>query len=79
MLIPPLIQRFLIWQKWCDKIAGGSINVIYDIPEDNQYGYAADTKLKLNSDKLCSLGWKPRIDLETSYRRLIEYIKETEC
>ena len=63
----------------CDKIAGGSINVIYDIPEDNQYGYAADTKLKLNSDKLCNLGWKPRIDLETSYRRLIEYIKETEC
>ena len=63
----------------CEKIADGSINVIFDIPEVNQYGYAADTKLKLNSDKLQSLGWKPRIDLETAYRRLIEYIKETEC
>lgn len=63
----------------CEEVADGSINVIYDIPESNQYGYAADTKLRLNSDKLQSLGWEPRIDLETAYRRLIEYIKETEC
>ena len=63
----------------CEEIADGSINVVYDIPESNQYGYAADTKLRLNSDKLQSLGWKPRINLETAYRRLIEYIKETEC
>lgn len=44
----------------------------------NLYGYAADTKLRLNADKLRSLGWIPSIDLETAYRRLIEYIKEME-
>ena len=62
----------------CEKIAGGTIKVIFDIPESNQFGYAADTKLRLNSVKLQSIGWKPRIDLETAYRRMIEYIKETE-
>lgn len=40
-----------------NTIAKGSIKVVYDIPEGNKYGYAADTKMKLNSDKLQSLGW----------------------
>ena len=49
---------------------------VFDIPESNTYGYAADTKMKLNSDKLQSLGWKPEIGLEEAYRRLIECMKE---
>lgn len=55
----------------CEKIAKGNIKVVFDIPESNMYGYAADTKLKLNSDKLQSLGWKPEIGLEEAYRRMI--------
>lgn len=54
------------------KIASGQIKVIYDIPDSNKFGYAADTKMKLNSDKLQRLGWKPEIDLEEAYRRLIK-------
>lgn len=61
-----------------DKIAGGNIKVIFDIPENNSYGYAADTKMKLNSDKLQSLGWKPEVGLEESYRRMIEGMRENE-
>ena len=44
---------------------------MFDIPESNTFGYAADTKMKLNSDKLQKLGWKPEIGLEESYRRMI--------
>ena len=59
-----------------NEVAKGNINVVFDIPEDNMYGYAAETKLKLNSDKLQSLGWKPEMDLKSAYERLIQYYKE---
>ena len=62
-------------QMVCEKIGDGKIKVVFDIPESNTYGYAADTKMKLNSDKLQSLGWKPEIGLEEAYRRLIESMK----
>lgn len=32
-----------------EKIADGKIEVVFDIPENNNFGYAADTKMKLNS------------------------------
>lgn len=60
-----------------DKIADGKIKVVFDIPESNTYGYAADTKMKLNSDKLQSLGWCPKVGLEEAYQRLIGSMKET--
>lgn len=59
-----------------EKIAGGKIKVIFDIPDNNTFGYAADTKMKLNSDKLQSLGWKPEVGLEEAYRRMIEDMYE---
>ena len=40
-----------------DKIAEGRIKVVFDIPSENKFGYAADTKMKLNSSKLQALGW----------------------
>lgn len=55
-----------------EKIAGGKIKVVFDIPEDNTFGYATDTKMKLNSDKLQALGWKPEVGLEEAYRRMME-------
>ena len=54
-----------------EKIAGGKIKVVFDIPQDNSFGYAADAKMKLNSDKLQALGWKPAVGLEEAYRRMI--------
>lgn len=54
-----------------EKIADGKIKVVFDIPEDNTFGYAADTKMKLNSDKLQALGWKPEVALEEAYRRMM--------
>ncbi len=54
-----------------DKMADGRIKVVYDIPEENRYGYAADTALRLSGEKLMSLGWKPEEDLETMYAQLM--------
>ena len=56
-------------------MAGGAIQVVYDIPKSNSFGYAPDVTLRLSSKKLMSLGWTPKIDLECAYNRLIQYIK----
>lgn len=60
----------------CQKVACGKINVKFDIPKENVYGYAEDTKLKLKIDKLEKLGWHPEVGLEESYRRLISSIED---
>lgn len=61
----------------CENIADGNIKVVFDIPEDVSInGYAPDTKMKLSSEKLRGLGWKPQYDLEDSYQRLILSYKE---
>lgn len=54
------------------RIAHGRIKVRYQILEDNRYGYAADTGLRLSAEKLRGLGWKPVCSLETMYLQLIE-------
>ena len=44
-------------------------------PKDNQ-GYAPQTKLRLNTDKLELLGWLPQYDLRQMFDRLLNYLKE---
>lgn len=58
----------------CEKLSNGKCKVVFDIPESNDFGYAADTRMRLNSDKLQKLGWKPEVGLEESYRRMIKSI-----
>ncbi len=59
-------------QMVAQKVAGGAISVQIQIPEDGtSLGYAPKTRLRINSQKLRSLGWEPEIDLEQAYRRLI--------
>lgn len=50
-----------------EKIAGGRIRVVCDIPKENIYGYAADTRIYLSGEKLHKLGWKPIETLEKMY------------
>ncbi len=58
-----------------EKIADGRINVVFDIPKDHSYGYAKDTQLRLSSEKLRKLGWRPTKSLEAMYRDLITWMK----
>lgn len=51
------------------KIAGGKIKVTYDIPDDNRFGYAIPTGLRLSGAKMKALGWEARTGLEEMYRR----------
>ncbi len=60
-----------------EKISDKNIEVVFDIPKDNSFGYAADTKMKLSSKKMQALGWKPEVSLENCYRRMIESMKYT--
>lgn len=55
------------------KVSQGNIGFKIEIPKTNQ-GYAPDSSMYLNSDKLRRLGWKPEVDMAESYRRLAEYL-----
>lgn len=59
----------------CDNFSDGQSKLVFDIPTENKYGYAADTKMKLNADKLIALGWKPQVDLKEAYNRLIRFMR----
>lgn len=60
-------------QMVCHEIAEDEIRVEYDIPEDiSSYGYAADTKLFLDSGKMQALGWKPEVDLKEAFERMMQ-------
>ena len=57
-------------------IANNEIKVVIDIPDNiESYGYAPEENLKLSSKKIESLGWKAKIGLEESYRRMIESMR----
>ena len=54
-----------------DKMSGNKIGVTYNIPNVNQYGYAAETGLRLSSAKMKKLGWEAKTNLEEMYWRMI--------
>ena len=59
--------------KVAKELAQDEIKVIFDIPESAmQYGYAPDTKMKLVGEKMCALGWRPRVGLMDMYRRMMK-------
>ena len=61
-----------------DRIAGNSIRVVLDIPEDaSSLGYAPPVKMWLDASKMRGLGWTPTVGLEEAYRRMISWM-ETE-
>lgn len=61
-----------------EEVAENQIQVLYDIPAENRYGYAPDVKLKLNSGKIERLGWQPQVGLKEAYQRLIAFYKAKE-
>lgn len=54
----------------------GNVKVIYDIDENNNFGYAKDTMLHLSAEKIKKLGWEPQVSMIDAYKRLLAYINE---
>ena len=54
------------------EFSGGKSHVVYDIPEGEDLGYAAETGLRLSGEKLRALGWYPEKGLVEMYRDMIE-------
>ena len=62
-----------------NEVAKEHIEVVYDIPEQaNVYGYAPDTKLFLDSEKIRKLGWYPEVGLKESFERMIDDMMDME-
>ncbi len=55
-----------------NEIAGGKIHVVIDIPEGANFGYAADTKLRLDTGKMRGLRWTAEVGLAEMYRRMMK-------
>ena len=64
----------------CNSVETRSIKdianlVAKEVANANKYGYAHDVKFILNSEKIQSLGWKPKINMVRGYTNLINYVK----
>ena len=58
------------------NFAEGEIKVVCDINGENRRMYAADTGLRLSSEKLQQLGWRPNRDLVTMYHDVLEELNK---
>ncbi len=61
-----------------EKVAaqrGKNIKLVFNIPETNIHGYAPDTVMRLNSDKLRALGWEATVSMEEAYNKLVDYLE----
>ena len=54
-----------------NEIANGKIKVAYEIPKDNEYGYAAHTGIRLSGKKLMELGWMPQESMRDMYTEIV--------
>lgn len=52
------------------------IKVVFDIPDNNIFGYAADTGMRLSAEKLKKLGWSAKKSLTDMYK---DVISEQKC
>lgn len=50
-------------------------NIKIEITPKEDQGYAPKTKLRLNTEKLEKLGWKPKYGLKEMFERLISYLQ----
>lgn len=59
-----------------EHIADNKIEVICEILPDKVSGYGAPVNMRLSSEKIRSLGWKPVYGMEAMYQRMIADMQE---
>lgn len=55
-----------------NKVAEGHIKVRYEVEDLSKTGYAAKTGLRISSEKLRNLGWKPTKSVEEMFREVLQ-------
>ena len=55
-----------------EEFGNGKSKIVFDIPNDNKFGFAPKTGVKLSSSKLNALGWRASVSLKESYQRMME-------
>lgn len=58
-----------------EEVAGGVIEVVYDLEEYAKTGYAPETHLRMSGEKLRGLGWQPTKVLVDMYKDVIDTIR----
>ena len=60
-------------------VAGGKIQVCYDLQDPDRLGYAQTLYMDLDTRKLKNLGWLAQVELKEMYERMILEVKRKEC
>lgn len=60
-----------------ENVAGGKIDVKYEIEPEEKYGYAPETGLRLSAAGMRALGWEAKTGLDTMYRSMISGFKSS--
>ena len=61
-----------------ERVADGRIEVRVELEDAAKTGYAPDTGLRLSSEKLRGLGWKPTKDLVQMYEDVLRELSDSE-
>ena len=59
-------------------LANGSIDVRYELQDASKLGYAGTLFMRLNTQALQHLGWKPYVGLNEMYRRMAATMREND-
>ncbi len=59
-----------------DTVGTAGVRLKFELDEQNQSGFAPDTKLFLDAGRLRALGWKPAVAMPEALQRLVAYLKE---
>lgn len=58
-------------QMVAKKCANGEIQVLTEVENESKFGFAPTLKMNLDTSKLKSLGWRPKVGLEDMFNNMI--------
>lgn len=65
-------MAILLTKKYSDR----KIKIKFEIDKDEKYGYCQQHRTCINTEKIEDLGWRPIINLETAFERMIKVMED---